>query len=111
MIAKKYLKNLENIKEIKCMPYSSKCSFFVFQIFCKNRDKLLKEFKKRLSKYSLCHPIATNLIIKRKYNFKKVIFQNAKTYADTNISLPVYPSLKLKELNKVVKVIKEFYGY
>ena len=48
---------------------------------------------------------------KRKYNFKKVIFQNAKTYADTNISLPVYPSLKLKELNKVVKVIKEFYGY
>ena len=113
LIAKKYLKNLENIKEIKCMPYSSKCSFFVFQIFCKNRDKLLKEFKKKKIGVSIHYatPLPQMSYYKRKYNFKKVIFQNAKRYADTNISLPVYPSLKLKELNKVVKVIKEFYGY
>ena len=95
------------------MPYSSKCSFFVLQIFCKNRDKLLKEFKKKKIGVSIHYatPLPQMSYYKKKYNFKKVIFQNAKTYADTNISLPVYPSLKLKELNKVVKVIKEFYGY
>ena len=27
------------------MPYSSTSSFFVFQIFCKNRDKILKKLK------------------------------------------------------------------
>ena len=48
---------------------------------------------------------------KKKYNFKKINFKNAKNYADTNISLPVYPSLTNQELNKVVQVIKEFYGY
>ena len=32
-------------------------------------------------------------------------------HTQIQIYLPVYPSLKLKELNKVVKVIKEFYGY
>ena len=48
---------------------------------------------------------------KEKYNFKKMTFKNSIEYADTNISLPIYPSLKIKELNRVVKLIKEFYGY
>ena len=40
-----------------------------------------------------------------------VNFKKAKVYANTNISLPVYPSLQLKEQDKVIRVIKEFYGY
>ena len=47
IIAKRYIKGLNNINEVSCMPYSSDCSFFVFQIFCKNRDKLLKRFKEK----------------------------------------------------------------
>ena len=113
LIAKKYLKNLENIKEIKCMPYSSDCSFFVFQIFCKNRrDELLKQFKKKKIGVSIHYatPLPLMTYYKKKYRTKKILFRNAKIYADTNISLPIYPSLKFKELNSVVKVIKKFYG-
>ena len=33
-IAKRYIKNFSDCYEIKHMPYSESCSFFVFQIFC-----------------------------------------------------------------------------
>ena len=84
------------------MPYSQNCSFFVFQIFCKNRDKLLKRFKDKKIGVSIHYatPLPSMSYYKKKYNF-----------VDTNISLPVYPSLTNQELNKVVQVIKEFYGY
>ena len=45
LLAKRYTNSLQNIQQVKCMSYSSDCSFFVFQIFCKDRDRLLKEFK------------------------------------------------------------------
>ena len=95
------------------MPDSQNCSFFVFQIFCKNRDKLLKRFKDKKIGVSIHYatPLPSMSYYKKKYNFKKINFKNAKNYADTNISLPVYPSLTNQELNKVVQVIKEFYGY
>ena len=113
LLAKRYIKSLKDIEEIKCMPYTPSCSFFVFQIFCKNRDMLLKKFKEKKIGVSIHYatPLPLMSYYKKKYALKKTIFKNAKTYADTNISLPVYPSLKFKELNRVVKVIKEFYGY
>lgn len=113
LLAKKYIYSLKNVKEVNCMPYSRNCSFFVFQIFCKNRDKLLKRFKDKKIGVSIHYatPLPSMSYYKNKYNYKKINFKNAKNYADTNISLPVYPSLKNHELNKVVQVIKEFYGY
>ena len=44
-IASRYLKNLLNVKELKMMPYSRNCSFFVFQIFSKKRYHIMKIFK------------------------------------------------------------------
>ena len=114
MLAKEYIKKLQKINQVVCMPYSSDCSFFVFQIFCKNRrDELLKKFKKKKIGVSIHYatPLPLMTYYKKKYRTKKILFRNAKIYADTNISLPIYPSLKFKELNNVVKVIKKFYGY
>ena len=94
------------------MPYSPNCSFFVFQIFAKNRDKLLRNFKNKKIGVSIHYatPLPLMTYYKKKYNFKNEIFKNAIKYADTNISLPIYPSLNLKDLNKVIKVIKAFYA-
>ena len=113
LLAKNYTRSLKDIKEIKCMPYSLNCSFFVFQIFCKDRDTLLKEFKNKKIGVSIHYatPLPLMTYYKNKYNLKNTIFKKAKNYADTNISLPIYPLLKFKELNKIVKVIKKFYGY
>ena len=46
-IAKRYIKNFSKVNNIKFMPYSKDCSYFVFQIFCKNRDKILRELKRK----------------------------------------------------------------
>ncbi len=112
-LAKKYLKNLKHIKEISCMPFSYKCSYFVFQIFCKKRDELLQEFKKKKIGVSIHYatPLPFMTYYKKKYRYKKNNFKFAKKYADQNISLPIYPSLKNIELSKIIKTIEKFYGY
>ena len=113
LLAKRYTNSLQNIQQVKCMSYSSDCSFFVFQIFCKDRDRLLKEFKIKKIGVSIHYatPLPSMTYYKKKYNLKKINFKNAKIYADTNISLPVYPSLNFKELNKIVEVINKFYEH
>ena len=111
LIAKNYIKRLEKIKQIKCMPYSSDCSYFVFQIFCKNRDKLLKHFKNKKIGTSIHYatPLPLMTYYKKKYQLNDKFFKNSKQYASTNISLPIYPSLRNFEINKIIKVIKNFY--
>ena len=83
------------------MPYSSDCSFFVFQIFCKNRDKLLKNFKSKNIGTSIHYatPLPLMTYYKKKYQLDTKSFKNSKKYASTNISLPIYPSLKKFEIN------------
>ena len=46
-IAKRYKKNFSKYKFIKTMPLDKNCSYFIFQIFVKNRDKILKILKKK----------------------------------------------------------------
>ena len=38
---------------------------------------------------------------KEKYNIKISNFENAKQYADSNISLPIYPKLTLREVDMI----------
>ena len=89
------------------MPYSSNCSFFIFQIFCKKRDKILKELKKKnigvSVHYAKCLPKMT--YYKKKYNLNAKHFKNSDIYGSTNISLPIYPNLKMQEINKICKTI------
>ena len=47
LIAKRYIKNFSKTDKIIHMPYSATSSFFVFQIFCKNIEKILKKLKKK----------------------------------------------------------------
>ena len=107
LIAKQYIKNFSKIKSIKYMPFSKNCSFFIFQIFCKNRDKILTELKKRnigvSVHYKKCLPKMT--FYKKKYNLSIKSFKNSDIYGRTNISLPVYPKLKIKEVDKICKTI------
>ena len=107
LIAEQYIKNFSNIKNIRHMPYSKNCSFFIFQIFCKNRDKILKKLKKMnigvSVHYAKCLPKMT--YYKKKYNLDINDFKNSDIYGSTNISLPVYPKLSKQEINKICKTI------
>ena len=96
-----------NNKKIKHMPYSKNCSFFIFQIFCKNRDKILKELKNKKIGVSVHYSNALPKMTyyKKKYNLNIGKFKNADNYGCTNISLPVYPKLKMTEVDKICKTI------
>tara|TARA_B110000971_G_scaffold221989_1_gene272295 strand:- start:8222 stop:9337 length:1116 start_codon:yes stop_codon:yes gene_type:complete len=109
-IAKKYIKKFSNIENIKFMPYSSSSSYFVFQIFCKNRDLLLKHLKEKKIGVSVhyTNPLPKMTYYKNKYKLKIDDYPNADKYGKTNISLPVYPKLKDSDINTICKTIINF---
>jgi len=110
-IAKRYYKNFFKVKKIKQLIFSNQNSYFIYPIFIANRNKLMKFLKKNHIGFSIHYPkiIPFMSYYKKKYKNKKNNFFNAMNYANTNISLPVYPSLKNKEVdyisNKIIKFI------
>lgn len=109
-IAKIYYKNLSNIESLKLMPQDKDCSYFVFQIFHKKRDKLLKEFRAKKIGVSVHYntPLHKMTYFKKKYKLDENDFKNSNKYGNNNISLPIYPKLKNKEILKICKIIKNF---
>ena len=108
-LVKRYISNLSDIKEIKMMPYSKRCSFFVFQIFTNKRDKILNLLKKKRigSSVHYTNPLPKMSYYKKKYRLNIKNFSYAQTYGLSNISLPVYPKLKNKEVDKICNLIKK----
>ncbi len=109
MIAKRYIQNLKNCEQISHMPYSKNSSFFVFQIFSNQREKLIKRFKNEGVGISIhyLNPLHKMSYYKKKYNLKKMNFKNSENYGRTNISLPIYPKLKMHEVDKICKIIRK----
>ena len=109
-IAKRYIKKFSNIENIKFMPFSSSSSYFVFQIFYKDRDLLLKHLKEKKIGVSVhyTNPLPKMTYYKNKYKLKIDDYPNADKYGKTNISLPVYPKLKDSEINTICKTIINF---
>ena len=106
-IAKRYIKNFNKIKSIDFVKYNKNNSFFVFQIFCKNRDKIISELKRSKIGVSVhyMNPLPKMTYYKNKYKLSLKNFRNSKLYGDTNISLPIYPKLKNSEIDKICKTI------
>lgn len=110
IIAKRYIQNFKDNQKITHMFYSKECSFFVFQIFCKKRNELLKFLKNKNIGVSVhyINPLPKMKYYKDKYNLKISNFKNAQKYADSNISLPIYPKLSLKEVDLISSTINRF---
>lgn len=52
-------------------------------------------------------PIYNHSYYKKKYRFKKSEFKNADSYYKQTCSLPIYPDLEKKDLNKIIKCLKK----
>ena len=113
LIAKRYIKSFSETEEMTHMPYSTNSSFFVFQVFCKKRDELLKKLKKEKIGVSVHYSkqLPKMTYYKNKYNLKAKNFINANDYGNTNISLPIYPKLKSIEVDRICKIIKKYLTY
>ena len=110
VIANRYIKNLFNCNEITFSKFSKDCSYFIFQIFCKERKKrdyLLKKLKENNIGVSVHYttPLPRMSYYKKKYKLKIENFPNANLYGGTNISLPVYPKLSNFDIDKICSMI------
>ncbi len=109
LIAKRYIKNLSNIKNLKITPFSENNSYFIYQIFSKSRDKILKKFKKINIGVSVHYstPLHRMTYYKKKYKLNPKNFLNSDNYSSKNISLPVYPKLSYKEVDYICNKLKQ----
>ena len=107
--AKIYYKFLSKIKNIKFAEYSDDCSYFIFQIFKKKRDKLINVLKNNGVGFSIHYAKSLPLMTyyKKKYNYSVTNFKNALSYSKENISLPVYPGLKRFQISRICKILKD----
>ena len=75
----------------------------------KDRDLLYKELLKKGYKTNIHYiPIYEHPYYK-KFNFKKINFKNNEIYFKNAISLPIFPNLSTKDINKIVMIIKKFF--
>jgi perosamine synthetase len=111
IIAKRYIKNFTQNKNIKFVPFSNDCYYFIFQIFCKKRDKLASFLKKKKVGFSVHYktPVPKMTYYKKKYKINMSDYLNATKYGNMNISLPNYPKLKLSEVDMICKTINQFF--
>lgn len=106
-IAKRYYKNFSKCNQINTMPLSQDCSYFIFQIFVKNRDKILKLLKNKNYQVSVHYatPLPSMTYYNKKYKLKNNFFLKTIKYAEENISLPCYPKMTIAEVDKISSTI------
>ena len=101
------LKTVPEIKITKTKPGSTR---HLYIIRTKKRDSLMKHL---LNKNILCqihYPYALNKLKPFiKFNKKKKSIKNSEKWSNECLSLPMHPELKIKEINKVAKEIKNFF--
>lgn len=112
-ISKIYNDKLKDLP-IKCPELSSRnySSFHLYVIFLKkkNRDLLYKELLKNGYKTNIHYiPVYEHPYFER-FNFSRKNFQNNETYFKNAISLPIFPNLSKKNINKVVSIVKKFFS-
>ncbi len=114
-IAIKYYKKLKNFPNI-VLPYLEKNishSFHLFPITINfknynfNKNKLINFFrKKKIYLQSHYFPIYLQPFYKKKLKLKKNFLRNSEKYFESTVSLPIYLKLKDKEINYIVKLLK-----
>ena len=110
-MAKRYTEKLKSVGDIKTLPFSKNCSYYVFPIKTNQREKL-REFLSKKGIPTLIHyPLPIHLQKCFDYlGYKKGDFLNAEKHAKTVMSLPFHSFLTDKEQNYVVDSIKSFFN-
>ena len=115
-IANIYIKELKKISYIE-LPYKKNYIEHAYHLFpikinfkkiSLNKFELLSLFKRKKINLQIHYfPVHLQPYYKKKFHYKKNDFPIAEAYFDASISLPIYYSLKRKEIYKVIKILKE----
>ena len=108
--AKYYINKIKKIKELTIQDFDKKNSYFILQVFFKNkkiRNKILLKFKENNIGCSIHYatPVPLMTYYKKKYNLNKKKFPCAVKYGENSISLPTHPFIEKKMIDKILKVI------
>ena len=100
-IAKRYY---EEIKLNTKMPYDKNCSYHLYWILVKNRNK----FRKKLSEFQ----IETGIHYKPVHTFRlyrsKTKLKNTENIGKTVVTIPCHPNLKDTDIDKIIKLTNKF---
>jgi len=110
--AKYYIEKIKKIKELTIQDFDKKHSYFILQVFFKNkkiRNKILLKFKEQNIGCSIHYatPVPLMTYYKKKYRLNKKNFVSAVKYGENSISLPTHPFIQKKMINKILKVIEK----
>ena len=117
LIAKKYNKELQNLPILQPSNnknYYSAFHLYIIKINTKNRfnlrDKIFNKLLKSNYKVNIHYiPVHTHPYFK-KLGFKKSEFKESLNYYKSAISIPIFPDLNTKDLNRIIKIIKSFFS-
>ncbi len=110
-IAKIYLKELKNDERF-ILPKEKENYFHSYHLFPLqinfnklkiSKNELFSKFKKKGINLQVHYiPVHLQPFYKKRFGFKKNQFKNAENFYKKEVSLPIYPSLKKKEIYKVI---------
>ena len=104
--------NLKQIKQVELIREKKnyKSVFHLYQFFCENRNGLNSYLRKNKIDSKIHYPRPLHLHhAAKKFKYKKGQFLVAEKLAKKVISIPVHEFVKKKELDYIIKKIKEFY--
>ena len=109
-IANFYNKNLKDLKLIVPeMKKNNRHVFHIYPILVDNRDEMIRELKDKKVEVNVNYPIP----IHKMKAYKKYVCKDCdclpltERYAKKIVSLPIYPDIEKKKLNKIVAQIKK----
>lgn len=116
-----FLKKIKNLKNFKILEIGSDktfvSSYYCLTLILKNkkksyRDKIILKMKKLGVQVSIYypHPVPMLNYYKKKYKYSKNSFLNSSRIAYNSISFPIAPHIKLKDIDYMVKQIKNIIG-
>lgn len=112
-IARYYNQRLKGVGDIKTpeILLDRTHIFHQYTIRTKKRDELVNFLKNQRIPTMIYYPIPLHLQPAFQYlNYKKGDFPEAERASKEVLSLPIYPELKIKKQELIVKKIKEFYA-
>ena len=105
-IASAYRNQLQTVECLKEEGYGKHANH-LFVIKSGNRDKLLQHLNQNEIQSLIHYPIPVNHQ-KAFLEQKDEVFENSAVFTDAILSLPIYPGLAKKDINKIIKTVNEF---
>ena len=110
IIALRYLRRLSNLGDLILPSSESTTNWHLFVIQTKKRDALAKFLEKNGIHTGIHYPVPLHLTPALKFlGYKKGDFPVAEARAKTMLTLPVYAELTKKEVEYIVRTIKQFF--